>query len=77
MGVDVGRGGDVAVAQPLLDLLHGHALLQQQTGAGVAQIVKTDVPQAVVGQQLGEAVGHRIRQNQIAYLIHDIRVGRN
>ena len=49
MGVDVGRGGDVAVTQPFLDLLHGHALFQQQAGAGVAQIVETDLPQAVVG----------------------------
>lgn len=35
MGVDVGRGRDVAVAQPFLDLLHGYALLEQQAGAGV------------------------------------------
>ena len=60
MGVDVGRGGDVAVAQPFLDLLHGHTLLQQQAGAGVAQIMEANLPQAVVGQQLGEAVGHCI-----------------
>ena len=35
VGVDVRRGGDVAVAQPFLDLFHGHTLLQQQAGAGV------------------------------------------
>ena len=35
MGVDVGRGGDIAVSQPFLYLLHGHTLLQQQAGAGV------------------------------------------
>ena len=58
VGVDVGRGGDVAVAQPFLDLLHRHPLFQQQAGTGVAQIVEADLPQAVVDQQLGEAVGH-------------------
>ena len=40
MSVDVGCGGDVAVTQPFLDLLHGHALLEQQAGAGVPCIVK-------------------------------------
>ena len=35
MGVDVRRGGDIAVTQPFLDLFHGHPLFQQQAGAGV------------------------------------------
>ena len=35
MSVDVRRSGDVTVAQPFLDLLHGHTLFQQQAGAGV------------------------------------------
>ena len=35
VGVDVGRGGNVAVAQPFLDLLHRHPLLEQQAGAAV------------------------------------------
>ena len=35
VSVDVRRGGDIAVTQPLLNLLHGHPLLQQQTDAGV------------------------------------------
>ena len=47
MGVDVGRGGDVAVAQPLLDLLHGHALLEQKAGAAVPRIVKQGRRKAV------------------------------
>ena len=58
------------MAQPFLDLLHGHALLEQQAGAGVPQIVEPNLPQAVVGQQLGEAVGHRVGQNEIAHLVH-------
>ena len=35
VGVDVGRGGKVAVAQPFLNLLHAHAVGQQEAGAGV------------------------------------------
>ena len=35
MGVDVGRGGDVAVTQPGLDLLHLDAAAQQKAGAAV------------------------------------------
>ena len=35
MGVDVGGGGEGAVAQPDLDLLHGDAVAQQKAGTGV------------------------------------------
>ena len=35
MGVDVGGRAEVAVPQPLLDLLHGDAVFQQQAGATV------------------------------------------
>ena len=35
MTVDVRRGADVAVAQPFLDLLHGHVVGKQQRGAAV------------------------------------------
>ena len=45
MGVDVRRGGDVAVAQPFLDLLHGHTLFQQQAGAGVPLRYNYDKPE--------------------------------
>ena len=39
MGVDVGGRAEVAVPQPLLNLLHGDAVFQQQAGAAVAQTV--------------------------------------
>ena len=42
VGVDVGRGGDVAVTQPFPDLLHGYPLLQQQAGAGVPKLVEAE-----------------------------------
>ena len=41
MAIDVRCGGDIAVAQPLLDQLHLHALRDQERGAEVAQIVES------------------------------------
>ena len=35
MRVHVGRGGEIAVAQPFLNLLHGHAVSQQEAGTAV------------------------------------------
>ena len=51
MGVDVHGGADVAVAQPRLDQLQIDAVLQQQRGAAVADLVETDLPQSVLFQQ--------------------------
>ena len=58
MAVDIGGHLDVRVAQPLLHVLQAVALRQQHTGAGVAQVVKTDVGQVVLLQQLVEGVAH-------------------
>ena len=41
MRVDIRRSGNIAVPQPLLNLLHRHALFQQQAGAGVAEEIQT------------------------------------
>lgn len=42
VGVDVRRGGNIAVAQPFLDLLHRHPLLEQQAGAAVPKLVEAE-----------------------------------
>ena len=55
--VNVGGGADVAVPQPLLDLLHGDAVFEQKGCAAVAQVVQADVPQTLLPQELSEAVG--------------------
>ena len=57
MRVNIGGGADVAVPQPLLDLLHGDAVFEQQGRTAVPQIVQADVPQPLLPQQLSEAVG--------------------
>ena len=40
VAVDVGRHLDITVAQPLLHVLEGEAVTQQETGAAMAQFVK-------------------------------------
>ena len=60
MAVDVRRGGNVAVTQPLLDQLHLHALRDKERGAGVAQIVEADVLESVLLQNRGKAIAHVI-----------------
>ena len=49
MTVDVCRGTDITVTKPLLDLLRGHAVGEQQRGTAVSEVVKTDMPQSVSG----------------------------
>ena len=65
MAIDVRRGGDVAVAEPLLDQFHLHTLRDQERGAGVAQIVEADVFESVLLQDRGKAVAHVIGCEQL------------
>ena len=39
MRIDIGGGGKVAVTEPFLNLLHGDAVGQQQTGTAMTKIV--------------------------------------
>ena len=61
MAVDVRGHLDVRVAQPLLHVFQAVALRQQHAGAGVAQVVKPDMGQVVLLQQLVEGVAHVVR----------------
>ena len=58
MAVDICGHLDVGVAEPLLHVLQAVALRQQHAGAGVAQVVKADVGQVILLQQLVEGVAH-------------------
>lgn len=40
MGVNVGGGGEIAVTQPFLNLLHGNAVCQKKAGAAVSKLVE-------------------------------------
>ena len=48
MTVDVRRGGDIAMSQPLLDQLHLHALRDKEGRTGVAQVVEANVLEVVL-----------------------------
>ena len=45
MGVDVGGGGDVGVAEPVLNLLEREALLEQQGRDRMAPVMEVDARQ--------------------------------
>ena len=70
MCVNVGCGGNIAVTQPLLNLLHRYPLFQQQAGTGVAQVVESNPAQTILFQQLWKARRHGIRLDQISHCIH-------
>ena len=70
MGVDIRRGGEVAVAQPLLNVFERHAVGQQQAGAAVSEVVKAHPAQAVVLQEFWECRGQIIGPHPLAQLVH-------
>ena len=70
MRIDIGGGGKVAVAKPFLDLLHGDAVGQQQTGTAVTKIVIANFPQAVFLQKLCKGFGEIMRGEQPSHFIH-------
>lgn len=70
MGVNIGGGGEVAVTQPFLNLLHGNAVCQKKAGAAVAQIVEADRTQTVFLQQLRELLGNVVGTDDVPDLVH-------
>ena len=70
MGINIGCGREVAVTEPLLDLLHRDAVGEQQRRAAMPEIVETDMPQAVLIQQLWKCRGEIVGRNQRSHLIH-------
>ena len=48
VGVDVACGGNVAVPEPLLNILQRHAVGIKQSRAGMAQIVEADLLQVML-----------------------------
>lgn len=70
VGIDVGGGGEVAVPQSFLNLLHGNAICQKKVGTTMAQIVKADGAQTVFLQQLRELLGNIIGAEDVPDLVH-------
>ena len=69
MRVDVGRRGEVAVSEPLLNLLHRNAVRQHHACTAVPEIVEADGTQSVVLQQLAKCRGDVVGLDKIAHLI--------
>ena len=70
MCVNVRRGGEVAMTQPLLNVLEGNAVGQQQAGTSMPQIVKAHPAQAVALQEFWECRGQIIGPHPLAQLVH-------
>ena len=43
VAIDIRRGAHIAMSQPFLNLLHWNALRKEHRGAGVAEIVESDL----------------------------------
>ena len=70
MGVNITGRGDIAVPQPLLDVLESDAVGIKQTGAAVPEIVETDVPQTVLLQKSRKGLGEIVGLHELAHLVH-------
>lgn len=75
MRVDIRRGRESGMAEPLLNRFHGNAMRQKQTGAGVMQIVKANFSKLIPLQQISEMPGDVVGVKQLAHLIHTDIVG--
>lgn len=69
MGVNICCGREIAVTEPLLDLLHGNAVCEHQAGARVPEIVKTNVPQSIGFQKLRKLFRHIMGLDKITNLV--------
>ena len=69
MGVNICCGRKIAMAKPFLNLFHGNAVFEHQTGTGVPEIVKTNVPHTVCFQKLRKLLRHIMGLDEITDLI--------
>ena len=63
MCINVACRADVAVPQPLLNLLQAHAIGIEQTGAAMAQIVKADTLHLVCDQKIRDRKSTRLNSS--------------
>ena len=69
MRIDVCRGGEIAVSEPVLNLLHGNAVCKHQRGTAMSQIMKSDLTKLIRPKQLAEALCNIMGLDQIADLV--------
>lgn len=61
MCIDVCRGGEGAVTQPDLDLLHGDTVAEKQAGAGVTKIMEANLAKPVLLDEPREMLRYIVR----------------
>ena len=70
MGINIAGGADIAVPQPLLNLLQAHAIGIEQTGAAMAQVVETDTLHLVCYQKIWEMLAQEIGPNPLSHRVY-------
>ena len=70
MCINVARRADVAVTEPLLNLLQAHAIGIEQTGAAMAQIVKADTLHLVCDQKIREMLTQKVGPNPLSNRVY-------
>ena len=70
MAVDICRGADVAVTEPLLNLLHRHVVGQQERGTAMPEIMEPDMPQTVFFKQFIEITAQASGIEKISHSVY-------
>ena len=70
MCINVACRADVAVSEPLLNLLQAHAIGIEQTGAAMAQVVETDTLHLVCDQKIREMLAQEIGSNPLSHRVY-------
>ena len=70
MCINVACRADVAVPQPLLNLLQAHAIGIEQTGTTMAQIVKADTLHLVCDQKIREMLTQKVGPNPLSNRVY-------
>ena len=70
MCINVACRADVAVPQPLLNLLQAHAIGIEQTGTTMAQVVETDTLHLVCYQKIWEMLAQEIGPNPLSHRVY-------
>ena len=70
MGIDIAGCADIAVPQPLLNLLQAHAVGVKQACAAVAQVVEADTLHLVCDQKIREMLTQKVGPNPLSHRVY-------
>ena len=62
VAINIRSGAHIAVPEPFLDLLHGHALCEEHRCAGVAKVVEADLLQVMLLQKPAEVFDRPLKK---------------